>query len=209
MQRPLWNLLNYAHCTVWWFWSQIYERFWFQGDGEKPWRYSFSKVEMERLSFLLNISWNHQLIINGWQGFGNDDLSCFIDIANSIWPLYLGVHPMVLDNYSPLSASLFDTNINCLLPTIFRCNCISIQSRLLKSNWLIFWRNFGLFLVLGQVSLSNNIIHSFCPSYFLFSFCPIFSEFYENISDDSLFEIVSSKSVGGQIKSQPRQSRLC
>ena len=141
MQRPLWNLLNYAsHCTVWWLWSQIYQRFWFQGDGEKPWRYSFSKVEMERLSFLLNISWNHQLIIKGWQGFGNDELNCFIDIANGVWPLFLGVHPMV----------------------------------------------FGLFLVLGQVSLSNDIIHSFCPSYFLFSFHHRFSEFKKNIGDGFL-----------------------
>ena len=71
------------------------EWFWFQGDGEKPWRYSFSKMEMERLSFLLNISWNHQLIINGWKGFGNDKLNCFIVIANSIWPLFLGVQPFI------------------------------------------------------------------------------------------------------------------
>ena len=32
-------------------------------------------------------------------------------------------------------------------------------------------------MVLGQISLSNNIIHSFCPSYFLFSFHHRFSEF--------------------------------
>ena len=118
---------------------------------------------------------------NSWQGFGNDKLNCFIVIANSIWPLYLGVHPMVLDSYSPLSASLFDTNINCLLPTIFRCTCIFIQSRLLVSNWLIFWRNFGLLLVLNQVGLSNNIIHSFCPSYFLLWFHHRFPEFDKNI----------------------------
>ena len=60
----------------------------------------------------------------------------------------------------------------------------SIQVVWYSENRLTHLRDdFGSFLVLGHVGLSNNIIHSFCPSYFLLSFHHRFPEFDKNIGD--------------------------